>query len=117
MGYASTTKYLAKKLNWMSRRLKAINKPSDIKEWTEAMHSVYKLHADFSINKELSTPPMMSTLRRDYTRALSIDIAPTDKEVSDSTRIQTTDHRPVIKGRRIRTLKVASRGKQIVKAY
>ena len=116
MGYASTTDYLAKKLNWMSRRLKAINKPSDIKDWAEAMHCVYKIHADFSRNKELSTPPpKMTRMSWDYTRALCIDIPPTDKDLWDSSRIQTTFHRPVIKVRRSRTLKVASRGKQICK--
>ena len=56
MGYLATTHYLSRKLNWMARKIKDINEPSDIKEWTDAMMSVYHVLEDFSKNEEVSSP-------------------------------------------------------------
>ena len=47
MGYPATTYYLTMELNWMARKLKAINDPTTIKEWTEAMNSVYGVLEDW----------------------------------------------------------------------
>ena len=51
MGYPATTHYLTMKLNWMTRKLKGINEPSNIKDWTEAMHSIYRVLEEFKRNE------------------------------------------------------------------
>ena len=67
--YPSTTNYLTRKLNWMARKLRCIDDPSSIKDWTEAMNCVFKILEAFSGNKELTTPTERTRRKLDIYRA------------------------------------------------
>ena len=56
MTYPSANYYLKRKLHWMARRLRAINEPSTITEWIDAMMALVKVHDVISGNEDLSKP-------------------------------------------------------------
>ena len=99
----------------MTRKLKGINDPSNIKEWTEAMQSIYRVLEDFSRNEDLSTPPQMIRTKWEIHRAASIDLNSSDKKGKDKEGILGMILRPVVKGVRSTNLKVASRSIEIRK--
>ena len=98
------------KLNWMARKLKAINDPATIKEWTEAMHSVYRVLEDFSRNEDLSSPPPINRKKWEFHRVKGISVTPSDKEANDFWSTKAKIQRPVMKGVRSLSLKMVSRG-------
>ena len=56
MAYPATTYYLSTKLNWMARKLKYLNEASAIKEWTDAMQSVFRTLEAFFREQKLINP-------------------------------------------------------------
>ena len=115
MGYPATTHYLTMKLNWMARKLKAINDPSEIVVWTNAMQSVFKVLENFSRNTDLSTPPQINTRKLEFHRERGISVTPSDKETKDSVSKLGKTQRPVVKGVRTANLKVVPKEKSFKK--
>ena len=56
MSWPSATSLLESKLHWMARRLRKINEPSSIIEWTEAMQRVFKVYNLYLDDTSLSSP-------------------------------------------------------------
>ena len=100
MPYPSTTHYLAKKLNWMGRKLKSINDPASIKDWTEAMNCVFKTLVTFSGNKQLTAPTQMARRKLDIQRAESINVVSRQKDDSIAVKTKKIVERPLIMGKR-----------------
>ena len=98
MVYPATTNYLTMKLNWMARKLKTMNTPTTIIEWTDAMQSVFKTLEDFSKNKDLSTPTLMTKTRRECCRGPSICVKPSNNEALATDMTLMKNRRPVAKG-------------------
>ena len=94
MAYPATTHYLTMKLNWMGRKLKTMNTPTTIIEWTKAMQSVFRTLEDISRNKDLSTPTKIPRTRREYWRAPSINLEPlnTESTVAETTMLKTVQN-------------------------
>ena len=72
MAYPSTTSYLARKLNWMARKLRSMNDPPTIRAWMEAMNSVFKTLQALSANEDLTKSTKIARRELDYQKAESI---------------------------------------------
>ena len=108
MGYPATTHYLTMKLNWMARKLKGINEPSNIKDWTEEMHSIYRVLEEFTRNEALSTPPKMNRAKWEIHKAPCINTTASDIKAKDTKSKMGTIQRPVVKGVRSTRMKIPS---------
>ena len=100
MVYPSTTHYLTRKLNWMARKLKFMNEASAIKEWTEAMHCVFKSLEAFSKNKDLSTPTQIGLKKMDIHRGENINVLSLHDGIKVTGKVVKKLKRPVMKGMR-----------------
>ena len=96
MEYPPTTHYLTMKLNWMARKLKAMNDLPTIKDWMEAMNCVFKTLQAFSSNKELSAPMPVSRRKLNIQKAHCITVKPIHSKV----KTIKTVVRPIMKGKR-----------------
>ena len=99
MAYPATTHYLTRKLNWMARKLKSVNDPATIKDWTEAMNCLFKTLQTFSANKDLSTPMQMTRRTLDYHKGQSFSVKPVQKGDTGCETWKIVG-RPIMKGKR-----------------
>ena len=56
MAWPSVTTLLESKLHWMARKLRKMDEPSDIIEWTPAMEGVLRIYNNYLKDSALSSP-------------------------------------------------------------
>ena len=105
MTYPPTRQYLTGKLNWLARKLKSMNDPPAIRDWTDAMLCVFKVHEAFLGNRDLTNPRQIVNRKLDFYKARSINILPLNKDQWVADKTQSNIKRPVIRGIRSRCSK------------
>ena len=65
----------------MARKLKCINDPPAIRDWTDAMMCVFKIHEVIAGNNDLNKPRQIRNRRLDFCKLKSINVLPINKDL------------------------------------